>query len=283
LQIPKKMTHQKPKRKFGPLIIPFIIIMQISIFFIQNPVIAQDTNEGKTLLAIFAHPDDEITLGAMLNKYVEEGVKVHLVIATDGRFGTNDRTEHVAGDDLAALRREEMQCSADKLGVELIHLEYQDQLKSAEGYDGHMPHIKSLMKDIYDIVERIQPDAIVTFGPDGWSNHMDHRLVGASVTQVFLSKKWDKPMNLFYVGRPSNGIEDPERKILAGQDLSYLTTKVSYSDKNRDTFIKALACHKSQFGEDGLERMMKSRTNDEKVVYLRKFVGPTESSDSVFN
>ncbi len=277
------MTHPKPKRKYGPLIIPFIIIMQISIFFIQNPVIAQDTNEGKTLLAIFAHPDDEITLGAILNKYVEEGVKVYLVIATDGRFGTNDRTAHVAGDDLAALRRTEMQCSADKLGVELIHLAYQDQLKSAEGYDGHMPHIQSLMKDIYDIMERIQPDAIVTFGPDGWSNHMDHRLVGASVTQVFLSKKWDKPINLFYVGRPASLIEDPERKILAGQDMSYLTTKVSYSDKNRDAFIQALACHKSQFGEDGVERMMKSRANDEKVVYLRKFVGPTESSDSVFN
>lgn len=176
-----------------------------------------------------------------------------------------------------------MQCSADKLGVELIHLEYQDQLKSAEGYDGHMPHIKALMKDIYDIMERIHPDAIITFGPDGWSNHMDHRLVGASVTQVFLSKKWVKPINLFYVGRPSNDIEDPERKILAGQDISYLTTKVTYSEKNRDTFINALACHKSQFGEDGLERMMKSWTDSERVVYLRKFVGPTEISDSVFN
>lgn len=276
------MKQPKRKIKCGPFITPFIIIMQIAILSSQNPVFAQDTNEDKTLMAIFAHPDDEITLGAILNKYAEEGVKVYLVVATDGRFGTNDRTEHVAGDDLAAIRREEMQCSADKLGVELIHLKYQDQLKSAEGYDGHMPHIQSLMKDIYDIMERFQPDAIVTFGPDGWSNHMDHRLVGASVTQAFLSKKWNKPINLFYVGRPSNLIENPERKILAGQDISYLTTKVSYSDKNRDTFIQALACHKSQFGEDGLEKMMKSRTNDEKVVYLRKFVGPTESSDSVF-
>ena len=277
------MKYPTGQRKYGMLFTPFIIIIQIAILFLQSPVIAQDTNEGKTLMAVFAHPDDEITLGAILNKYAEEGVKVYLIVATDGRFGTNDRTEHVAGDDLAALRREEMQCSANKLGVELIHLKYQDQLRSAEGYDGHMPHIRSLMKDIYDIMERIQPDAIVTFGPDGWSNHMDHRLVGASVTQVFLSKKWEKPINLFYVGRPSNFIEDPERKILAGQDISYLTTKVSYSEKNRNTFIHALACHKSQFGEDGLERMMKRRTDEKRVVYLRKFVGPTESSDSVFN
>ncbi len=272
------------QRKYDSRLTPFLIIFQIALLFLPNTTIAQDSNKGKTLLAVFAHPDDEITLGTILNKYSEEGVKVYLVVATDGRFGTNDRTKHVAGDDLAALRREEMQCSADKLGVELIHLKYQDQLKSAEGYDGHMPHIQALMKDIYNIIERIQPDAIVTFGPDGWSNHMDHRLVGASVTQAFLSKKWEKPINLFFVGRPSNLIVDPERKILAGQDVGYLTTKVSYSEKNRDAFIHALACHKSQFGEDGLEQMTKRRNNDdEKVVYLRKFVGPTENSNSVFN
>ena len=280
----KKAKYQTRRRKYGLCFTAMIISMQIAFLFLQNPLTAQDSNEGKTLMAVFAHPDDEITSGAILNKYVEEGVKVYLVVATDGRFGTNERTEHVAGDDLAALRREEMQCSADKLGVELIHLEYEDQLKSAGGYDGHMPHIRALMKDIYDIMERIQPDAIITFGPDGWSNHMDHRLVGASVTQAFLSKKWEKPINLFFVGRPSNAIENPERKILAGQDSSYLTTKVSYSEKNRDTFIHALACHKSQFGEDGLERMMKRRSkDDEKVIYLRKFEGPTESSDTVFN
>ena len=277
------MEDRTNRRNYGTLIMPFIIIMQFAILFMQDAVMAQEKKEDKTLMAVFAHPDDEVTLGAMLNKYAEEGVKVFLVIATDGRFGTNDRTEHVAGDDLAALRREEMQCSADKLGVELIHLKYQDQLRSAEGYDGHMPHIKSLMKELYELVEKIQPDAIVTFGPDGWSNHMDHRLVGASITQVFLSKKWEKPINLFYVGRPSNLIDNPEQKILAGQDLSYLTTKITYSEKNRDTFIHALACHKSQFGEDALERMMKRKSDGERAVYLRKFVGPTESSDTVFN
>ena len=279
----RKMEDRTNRRNYGTLIMPFIIIMQFAILFMQDAVMAQEKKEDKTLMAVFAHPDDEVTLGAMLNKYAEEGVKVFLVIATDGRFGTNDRTEHVAGDDLAALRREEMQCSADKLGVELIHLKYQDQLRSAEGYDGHMPHIKSLMKELYELVEKIQPDAIVTFGPDGWSNHMDHRLVGASITQVFLSKKWEKPINLFYVGRPSNLIDNPEQKILAGQDLSYLTTKITYSEKNRDTFIHALACHKSQFGEDALERMMKRKSDGENAVYLRKFVGPTESSDTVFN
>lgn len=172
------MKHQTDL-KYTPPFAVLLPLMYIIVFFYHNPIIAQASNTEKTLMAVFAHPDDEITAGAILNKYAEEGVKVYLVVATDGRFGTNDRTAHVAGDGLAALRREEMQCSADKLGVELIHLEYEDQLRSAGGFDGHIPHIRSLMKDIYDIIERTQPDAIITFGPDGWSNHMDHRLVGA--------------------------------------------------------------------------------------------------------
>ena len=238
------------------------------------------TSSGKTLMAIFAHPDDELTVAPLLVKYVEEGVKVYLVIATDGRFGTNDG-EYEAGDALAAMRRKEMKCSADNLGVELIHLTYEDQLKSSEGYDGHIPHVRSLIKEVHDIVEKIKPDAIITFGPEGWSNHMDHRLVGATVTQVFVSKIWNKPMNLLYVGTPTDSLDDPEKKIIRGQDRSYLTTRVSYTKAHRETAYKALSCHISQFGEGGLEKMRKRNDKKEKTVYMRKFVAPTENETTI--
>ena len=239
-------------------------------------------SDEKTLLAIFAHPDDELTVAPMLAKYVDEGTKVYLVIATDGRYGTNEYSDLKAGDGLAAIRRAEMQCSADHLGVELFHLEYHDQLKSAEGYDGHMPHVQSLMKEVHGIIDNMQPDAIITFGPDGWSNHMDHRLVGATVTQVVLSQLWTKPPNLYYVGTPSDLLDDPESKILRGQDRSYLTYKITYTDEQRNQAYKALACHKSQFGEDGLERMKTRDADKEKAVYLRKFTHPEELKNSVF-
>ncbi len=46
--------------------------------------ITPNTSKEKTLLAVFAHPDDESTVGPVLAKYVREGATVHLVIATDG-------------------------------------------------------------------------------------------------------------------------------------------------------------------------------------------------------
>lgn len=238
--------------------------------------------KGKTLMAVFAHPDDELTVAPILAKYVQEGAKVHLVIATDGRYGTRDGAFE-PGEELMAMRREEMQCSANTMGVELIHLDYHDQLRSAEGYDGHIPHVRSLIKEIHGLVDKIKPDAIITFGPEGWSNHMDHRLVGATVTQVFVSKVWDKPSNLYYVGTPSDKVEDLERKIIRGQDRNYLTTRVTYTDEQKALAYNALACHVSQFGEDALDRIREYRKKEENVVYLRKFVAPpSDIEDSLF-
>ena len=245
---------------------------------------AQKPHEGKVLLAVFAHPDDESTVSPILAKYAREGAKVHLVVVTDGRYGTNDFHDHKAGDELVVTRREEMKCAAELLGVELIHLNFHDQLRAAEGYDGHVPHAREMIKQLNEIVNRLKPDAIITWGPDGGSTHMDHRLVGASVTQVYLSQDWDKPLDLFYYGTPTDNIDDPEGKVLRGQASKYLRTKVSYTDEDLEMAAKSYRCHYSQIDpmlteDDFIERKSKKG----KFVYLRKFEAPKSDSDSVFN
>ncbi|MGI9550713.1 MAG: PIG-L deacetylase family protein [Aurantibacter sp.] len=263
------------------------IVLCTSVFFIsilslQNGATAQSAQQGKTLLAVFAHPDDEMTVAPILVKYVNEGAKVHLVICTDGRYGTNDFSGLEAGDGLVTIRKEEMKCSAEKLGVELTHLNYHDQLKTGEGYDGHIPHTRGLIKELHEIVSEIKPDAIITWGPDGGSNHIDHRLVGASVTQVYLSKVWEKPIQLFYVAYPSDLLDDAEGKVLRGVDPKYINTRISYSKEDSERAIKAIACHKSQISPEGLKRIAAYREKLGMAVTLRQFVGPTASEDSIF-
>ncbi|PHN05129.1 PIG-L deacetylase family protein [Flavilitoribacter nigricans] len=237
---------------------------------------------SKVLMAVFAHPDDESTVAPILARYAREGVKVYVVIATDGRLGVNDFSGLEAGDGLVAIRKAEMQCAADKLGVELIHLDYHDQFRAAEGYDGHMPHVRAFLKEMFELVEKIQPDVLLTWGPDGGSNHMDHRLTGATVTNVFLNRDWEKPSTLYYYGTPSNLIEDEESRLLRGVDPQYLTTKISYTDEDFEAAFAAISCHKSQFQLEGLRERMEERAQD-KVVYLRKFVGPSDVSESLFD
>lgn len=248
-----------------------------------NAITAQKSLDGKVLMAVFAHPDDEMTVSPILSKYVDEGATVYLVICTDGRLGTNDFTDHEAGEGLVAIRREEMKCAAETLGVELIHLDYHDQLRAAEGYDGHVPHARQLLIELEGIIAEKKPDVLITWGPDGGSTHMDHRLVGASVTQVFVSRLWEKPKNLYYVGTPSNLIEEAERKTLAGIDPGFLNVRISYSDNDFEKAMQSLKCHTSQVSGEMIKWREEYNKKTNSNIYLRQFVGPAKSKESVFD
>jgi len=244
--------------------------------------VAAAQESPKKLLAIFAHPDDEQSVAPILVKAVEEGVEVTLVIATDGRLGVNEYTDYEAGDGLAAIRRGDMECAAQVLGVKLIHLDYHDQLKSAEGFDGHIPHVQSLILELKEIIDQVSPDAIITWGPDGATSHMDHRLVGASVTQVFVSQKWNKPMDLFYFGVPKDFLDTARAKTLRGQERSYLNTQISFTESHYDKAYQALLCHKSQYPSEVVARIKKERAQMGKTLYLRQFAVPKEIKLTLF-
>ena len=68
------------------------------------------SNPPKTIMAIFAHPDDETTIGPALAKYASIS-DVHLVVATDGRYGVTDHAGLPAGDSLISVRKLETECA----------------------------------------------------------------------------------------------------------------------------------------------------------------------------
>ena len=78
--------------------------------------LAAVAQKGKIILAVFAHPDDEQTVGPVLAKYAAEGAKVYLMTATDGRYGTAGHAHIPAGDSLVAARTLEIKCAAERLG-----------------------------------------------------------------------------------------------------------------------------------------------------------------------
>ena len=260
-----------------------LIFLTTLLLFETGELRGQKPFEGKSILAVFAHPDDESTIAPILARYTREGAKVYLVIVTDGRYGTNDFHDHLAGETLVATRKEEMKCAANQLGAELIHLDYHDQLKADEGYDGHVPHARAIVLELKNIIQRIRPDVLITWGPDGGSTHMDHRLVGASVTQVYLSSEWQKPMSLFFYGTPTESIDDADTKTLRGQHRKYLRTKISYSVADLSTAFDSYKCHYSQIDPNlTKEEFMNRRNKNERIIYLRKFEAPSKDADSVF-
>jgi len=78
----------------------------------------------RTLLALLAHADDETAASPVMARYAREGVRVHMIVATDGSGGsgaqaTLQRSENgPVGDALVKARAEEATCSAAALGAQ---------------------------------------------------------------------------------------------------------------------------------------------------------------------
>lgn len=244
--------------------------------------ITKTSLKEKTIMAVFAHPDDELYIAPLMSKYAREGAIVQLVTVTDGRYGTG-QTNLSPGDELTALRNIELNCAAEKIGIAPpIWMGYHDQLKLKEGFFGHVPYIQEIMKKMDSLVSEINPDVIITWGPDGGSNHMDHRIVGASITQVFLSKNRDKPTSLFYVGTPTSHIDNQETKLLRGVDDTYLTTIVSYSEEDLENSINAMYCYKTQFSIENMKKREEHWREGDRKVFLRPLLKAPSVSQDLF-
>lgn len=134
--------------------------------------------EKLKLLAVLAHPDDEsLGLGGTLARYAAEGVETYLVTATRGeagRFGSLGRS----GDpvEVGRVRETELRAAASVLGVREV---------SILGYrDGALDQVTApdAIAAIVSHIRRIQPDVIVSFGPDGAYGHPDHIAISQFTT-----------------------------------------------------------------------------------------------------
>tara|TARA_R110002049_G_scaffold28018_5_gene96677 strand:- start:33838 stop:34767 length:930 start_codon:yes stop_codon:yes gene_type:complete len=250
----------------------------------QNNTIPEKeaSTKDKTIMAVFAHPDDELSVAPILTKYAKEGAKVQLVIVTDGRYGTG-QTDLKPGEELTILRNGELDCAAEHMGIEKpIWMGYHDQLKLQDGFFGHVPYIQQIMHKMDSLVSAIKPDVIITWGPDGSTNHMDHRIVGASITQVYLSRKREKHMNLFYVALPSSSFQNEDKRLLRGVADEYLTTIISYSKEDLENSIRALKCYKSQFSEETMQSRADNLRAGDYKTYFRPLTKANTKTDNLF-
>lgn len=211
---------------------------------------------SKTILAIFAHPDDEATVSPVLARYASEGVTVYLAIATDGRLGITDHAQIPAGDSLAAVRTQELKCAAEQLGIEPpIQFGLEDQLKLGEGYGAFTQQIGTMREKVKELFQTLKPDVVITWGPSGWTGHPDHRLVGSIVTEVFQSQPWEKNAQLYYSAIPAGNLPADSPMALAVVDSAYLTVKVPIREEDYEKARNSWHCHKSQYTPETIEGM----------------------------
>jgi LmbE family N-acetylglucosaminyl deacetylase len=208
-------------------------------------------DELGTILGVWAHPDDETYLSAgLMARAVRNGSRVVCVTATRGEGGSMDE-ERWPSATMGGVRTAELERCLAILGVDehtwldLPDIDMDTGLPD-EGY-----------ARVREIVADVQPDTILTFGPDGMTDHAAHKDVsrwatqalreagkpGSSVHHATVTPEWAEefvpiwePFNVF---RPGTPIVTPREEL----SIDYrLPANIN------DLKVKAILEHKSQVG-----------------------------------
>jgi LmbE family N-acetylglucosaminyl deacetylase len=131
-----------------------------------------------TVLGVWAHPDDETYLSSGLMALSRRaGQRVVCVTATRGEHGTAD-PERWPPARLARTRDLEVAAAMAMLGVD-EHRCFGLEDGTLAGHDR-----RRAVDAVARLLDEVQPDTVVTFGPDGMTGHPDHRAVSRWVTEA---------------------------------------------------------------------------------------------------
>jgi LmbE family N-acetylglucosaminyl deacetylase len=233
----------------------------VSVVMLTMLTVAIPTASADTLAVVMAHADDESPIGPALARYARAGVHVYLIVATDGArgFGQSQKSDRqpANGTDLARVRADEARCAAGALGAQPpILLGFPDAKLGDYAEDKGL--LYRLTDRLMTALERVQPDAIVTWGPDGGYGHPDHRVISSITTQLVRAGAPGATEQLFYMNIPVEAM----RAIYPGRGEppwlvprpKYFTVRVTFEPQDADVARRAMACHRSQFTDEMVER-----------------------------
>ncbi|MFS4417587.1 PIG-L deacetylase family protein [Maribacter sp. 2307ULW6-5] len=264
------MKPQEPQRlQYGFTLLFLLMFGQLTA---QLPVNKETPPAPKTIMALFAHPDDETAIGPVLAKYGATA-NVHIVIATDGRYGVTDHFGVSAGDSLVAIRTQEMACACEKLGVHPPHFLGAKDGLGLNGHHNFYEEVAHLKERIKEKIRELNPDVILTFGPEGDTGHPDHRMVGLLTTEILLRENWVNHIDLYYFAWTQEQTKKfPEDWGLGWTHPDLLHTKITFSPQDEETAFSSLRCHQSQYAPQELEAWIRAEKQDAaNVLHFRKF------------
>ncbi len=193
----------------------------------------------RVALAVYAHPDDaDVAAGGVMTSWAAQGCDVHLLVVCDGSKGAHGST--TSPDQLADVRRAELELAADLMGVREVH--------RWEVPDGEVTNSDELRGRLVELVRRLRPEVVL--GPDPtatffggvYVNHRDHRETGWALLDAVAPAA---AMPLYY---PEAGAAHQVTwLLLSGTHEPDVALDVASSI---DVKVKAVLAHHSQTGDD---------------------------------
>ena len=144
--------------------------------------------EARSVLAVFAHPDDEQLITGLLIRSVErDGATTRMITATRGENGT-PLPQVSRPEDLGVVRHAELLKSGWALGVQdQLVWDYPDGGLADADFEVYVERLVGQMREW-------RPDLVVTFWPEsGFSNHPDHMTAGRAATEAVRRLRASEP------------------------------------------------------------------------------------------
>jgi LmbE family N-acetylglucosaminyl deacetylase len=169
-----------------------------------------------TLMAVHAHPDDEVlSTGGLLARCAEEGIRTVLVTCTNGEAGDDagglkpaDPGHDAAG--VARLRLAELRESASLLSIGHVELlGHRDSGMDGWDTNGHPEAFANVPVEraagpLAELMERYRPQVVVTYDENGGYGHPDH--IQAHRVAVAAAESTGIPDKLYYTAVPRSGV-----------------------------------------------------------------------------
>jgi len=188
---------------------------------------------NKTVLAIFAHPDDaEFTCSGTLSLLRKSGWSVHIATLALGDKGTHEYSR----EEISQIRRKEAEMSASLIKADYHCLGFEDLFIL---YD------REAINKATALVRKIRPGLVFTHSPEDYM--LDHEITSllaqtacfsAGIKNLDLDKEPFEPIPYLYYGDPL------EAKNKFGMRIRP-TTYVDVGSE-METRKQMLACHESQ-------------------------------------
>lgn len=203
------------------------------------------TPDGRTLLFVGAHPDDETFFAAgTIAKCVEEGARVAVVCATRGERGPT--ADLCTIEELPRVREQELRDAMKILGVEgLYFLPYEDQ-KLAEAPMGE------IRRQLIEVIRKERPQIAITFDPNGANQHPDHMAISRFASDALAAaadERWFPELGSpHYIDRllwqpPTVIFRYPESALLPNEPgIDFLIDTARWAEKKR----AAISAHRTQ-------------------------------------
>ncbi|TMR00701.1 GlcNAc-PI de-N-acetylase [Actinomadura soli] len=169
-----------------------------------------------TLMAVHAHPDDEVLgTGGLLARCAAEGVRTVLVTCTNGEQGDDSggvkpgEPGHNAAE-VAQRRLAELRESAGLLDIgHLELLGYRDSGMAGWSTNDDPEAFANIPLDesagrLAELMERYRPQVVVTYDEDGGYGHPDH--IQAHRIALAAAEKTGVPDKVYYTAIPRSGI-----------------------------------------------------------------------------